>query len=94
VSDEYKAKVSVKELVAKIGEPGSGPLSFSSPEQAAEAASKALLDHFTTGDTRQPTISVRKAVKGYTACPNCSSPDIRLVDGCPACQNCGWGKCA
>lgn len=50
-----------------------------------------LLD---TGDVRKPTVTIPKAIKGYESCPNCGGTDLRLVDGCPACGECGWGRCA
>ena len=53
--------------------------------------SKSVMD---TGDTRKPTVTIPRAIKGYSTCPNCNGADLRLVDGCPSCGECGWAKCS
>lgn len=45
---------------------------------------------FATGLRGQPT---KVIAKGDT-CPSCKQTNVRRVDGCPSCPDCGWAKCA
>ena len=34
-----------------------------------------------------------KAIAVGQTCPNCGSPDLRMVEGCLTCGSCGHSKC-
>lgn len=43
-----------------------------------------------TGAATRPVVDVPK---GFMKCPSCSGWNVRKVDGCPLCSDCGWGRC-
>jgi ribonucleotide reductase alpha subunit len=97
-SVSYSGKVynSVPDMVGKLLAKATGEYqnvgSVRVPNAETERQDWAkLLD---TGDTRQPQVSLPKqALKGYKNCPTCQGDNLRLIDGCPSCSDCGWGKC-
>jgi ribonucleoside-diphosphate reductase alpha chain len=81
VNEEFRATGTTSENVILVNIPTVPPM----PVYALD-----------TGMIAQPVVTVPKGVsiKGFSACPSCKSPNLRLVDGCPSCADCGWAKCA